>query len=76
LKGEDYCIVFMTAASMASLNLGMQYLLAGRNILKKFYGWIKHNEQKIFYQDFSNFSKSQITRNADFSLQICRVKAD
>ncbi len=35
----DYTIVFMTASSMASFNMGVYYILAAWNDLKKFYGW-------------------------------------
>jgi hypothetical protein len=35
----DYTSVFMTAASMASFNMGVYYILASLNDLKKFYGW-------------------------------------
>ena len=37
--GGDYTIVFMTASSMASFNMGAYYVLAAVNDLKKFYGW-------------------------------------
>ena len=35
----DYTIVFMTASSMASFNIGVYYLLAALNDMKKFYLW-------------------------------------
>jgi len=35
----DYTLVFMTASSMASFNMGVYYILAVLNDLKKFYGW-------------------------------------
>jgi hypothetical protein len=35
----DYTIVFMTASSMASFNLGVYYILAALNDMKKFYFW-------------------------------------
>ena len=35
----DYTIVFMTASSMASFNMGVYYVLAALNDLKKFYFW-------------------------------------
>jgi len=35
----DYTIVFMTASSMASFNIGVYYVLAALNDLKKFYLW-------------------------------------
>ncbi|MBN1452025.1 MAG: hypothetical protein JW963_13500 [Anaerolineales bacterium] len=35
----DYTIVFMTASSMASFNMGVYYVLAALNDLKKFYLW-------------------------------------
>jgi Na+-driven multidrug efflux pump len=35
----DYTIVYMTAASMASFNLGAYYILAAVNDVKKFYMW-------------------------------------
>lgn len=35
----DYTIVFMTASSMASFNMGIYYVLAALNDVKKFYGW-------------------------------------
>jgi len=37
--GGDYTIVFMTASSMASFNMGAYYILAALNDVKKFYGW-------------------------------------
>ncbi len=36
---EDYTIVFMTASSMASINVGVYYLLAALNNVKIFYRW-------------------------------------
>ena len=35
----DYTLVFMTAASMASFNIGVYYVLAALNDLKPFYRW-------------------------------------
>jgi hypothetical protein len=35
----DYTLVFITAASMASFNMGVYYILASLNDLKKFYIW-------------------------------------
>ncbi|MEW6403166.1 MAG: hypothetical protein AB1649_15325 [Chloroflexota bacterium] len=35
----DYTIVFMTASSMASFNMGIYYTLAAWNNLRKFYSW-------------------------------------
>ncbi len=35
----DYTLVFMTASSMASFNMGVYYILASLNDIKKFYGW-------------------------------------
>jgi hypothetical protein len=35
----DYTIVFMTASSMASFNIGVYYILAALNDIKKFYLW-------------------------------------
>jgi len=35
----DYTIVFMTASSMASFNMGVYYMLSALNDLKKFYFW-------------------------------------
>ncbi len=35
----DYTIVFMTASSMASLNIGIYYVLAALNDVKIFYRW-------------------------------------
>lgn len=35
----DYTIVFMTASSMASFNVGVYYMLAALNDLKAFYRW-------------------------------------
>jgi hypothetical protein len=35
----DYTIVFMTASSMASFNMGVYYILAALNDMKKFYLW-------------------------------------
>jgi hypothetical protein len=37
--GGDYTIVFMTASSMASFNMGAYYILAALNDVKKFYRW-------------------------------------
>ncbi len=35
----DYTIVFMTASSMASFNMGIYYILAVYNDVKSFYRW-------------------------------------
>jgi hypothetical protein len=35
----DYTLAFMTASSMASFNMGVYYILAALNDVKKFYGW-------------------------------------
>jgi hypothetical protein len=35
----DYTLVFITASSMASFNVGVYYILAALNDLKKFYRW-------------------------------------
>ena len=35
----DYSIVFMTASSMASFNMGVYYILASLNDIKRFYQW-------------------------------------
>jgi len=35
----DYTLVFMVASSMASFNIGVYYVLAALNDLKKFYLW-------------------------------------
>jgi Na+-driven multidrug efflux pump len=35
----DYTLVFMTASSMASFNMGVYYVLAALNDLRKFYLW-------------------------------------
>lgn len=35
----DYTIVFMTASSMASFNIGVYYILSALNDMKKFYLW-------------------------------------
>jgi hypothetical protein len=35
----DYTIVFMTASSMASFNMGVYYILAALNDMRKFYLW-------------------------------------
>ena len=35
----DYSLVFMTAASMASFNVGVYYMLAALNDMKQFYRW-------------------------------------
>ena len=35
----DYTLVFMIAASMASFNIGVYYVLAALNDLKRFYRW-------------------------------------
>ena len=35
----DYTIVFMTASSMASFNMGVYYILAALNDIRKFYLW-------------------------------------
>ena len=36
---SDYTLVFMTASSMASFNMGVYYILASLNDLKSFYKW-------------------------------------
>jgi Na+-driven multidrug efflux pump len=36
---SDYTIVFMTASSMASFNMGIYYVLAALNDVKVFYRW-------------------------------------
>ena len=36
---EDYTLTFMAASSMASFNIGVYYVLAAMNDLKKFYLW-------------------------------------
>ncbi|HRK89992.1 MAG TPA: hypothetical protein PK152_12725 [Anaerolineales bacterium] len=36
---SDYTIVFMTASSMASFNIGIYYVLAALNDVKVFYRW-------------------------------------
>jgi len=36
---SDYTIVFMTASSMASFNMGIYYILAALNDVKSFYRW-------------------------------------
>ncbi len=35
----DYTLVFITASSMASFNIGVYYVLAAFNNMKQFYGW-------------------------------------
>jgi hypothetical protein len=35
----DYTLVFMTASSMASFNMGVYYVLAALNDVKSFYRW-------------------------------------
>jgi hypothetical protein len=35
----DYTLVFMTASSMASFNMGVYYILAALNDIKQFYKW-------------------------------------
>ena len=35
----DYTLVFVTASSMASFNMGVYYILAALNNVKAFYGW-------------------------------------
>lgn len=35
----DYTLVFMTASSMASFNMGVYYILAALNNVKAFYRW-------------------------------------
>jgi uncharacterized membrane protein HdeD (DUF308 family) len=35
----DYTLVFMIASSMASLNIGVYYMLAALNDVKQFYRW-------------------------------------
>lgn len=37
--GNDYTLVFMTASSMASFNMGVYYIFAALNDVKIFYGW-------------------------------------
>jgi len=36
---SDYTLTFMTAASMASVNMGIYYILAALNDVKAFYRW-------------------------------------
>ncbi|HBX70065.1 MAG TPA: hypothetical protein DEH25_11990 [Chloroflexi bacterium] len=36
---SDYTLVFIVASSMASLNMGVYYILAAINNVRKFYGW-------------------------------------
>src|SRR5690606_36829705 len=36
---SDYTIVFMTTSSMDSFNMGVYYVLAALNDVKKFYRW-------------------------------------
>ncbi len=36
---EDYTLAFITASSMASFNMGVYYVLASLNNMKKFYWW-------------------------------------
>ncbi len=36
---SDYTLTFMTAASMASVNMGIYYILAALNDVKVFYRW-------------------------------------
>ena len=36
---SDYTIVFMTASSMASFNMGVYYILAALNDVQSFYRW-------------------------------------
>lgn len=38
-SASDYTIVFMTASSMASFNIGVYYILAALNDIKVFYRW-------------------------------------
>ncbi len=35
----DYTLIFLTASSMASFNIGVYYILAAFNDLKQFYRW-------------------------------------
>ncbi|MGJ3237919.1 MAG: hypothetical protein ACFE0Q_04365 [Anaerolineae bacterium] len=35
----DYSVVFLTASSMASFNMGVYYVLASLNNIKQFYTW-------------------------------------
>lgn len=35
----DYTLVFITASSMAAVNMGIYYVLASLNNMKKFYAW-------------------------------------
>ena len=35
----DYTLVFMIASSMASFNMGVYYIFAALNDVKRFYGW-------------------------------------
>ncbi len=37
--GMDYTIVFLTASSMASFNMGVYYILAALNDVRVFYKW-------------------------------------
>ncbi len=36
---HDYTLVFMMTSSMASFNMGIYYILASLNNMKKFYAW-------------------------------------
>lgn len=36
---SDYTLVFITASSMASFNIGIYYVLAALNDMRKFYTW-------------------------------------
>ncbi len=36
---SDYTLIFLTASSMASLNIGVYYVLAALNNVRIFYGW-------------------------------------
>lgn len=38
-SSHDYTLVFLTASSMASLNMGAYYILAALNNMKNFYRW-------------------------------------
>jgi hypothetical protein len=38
-SSHDYTLVFITASSMASFNIGVYYVLAALNNMKKFYLW-------------------------------------
>ena len=57
---HDYTFVFMMTSSMASFNMGIYYILASLNNMKKFYAWTV----PFRVVTFSVFTISVISGNA------------